>query len=202
MEELLQRILKTVKNTPQAQIRESELGKWIDQWFLQDSTMAALLFSNQNDALKKSMLEFKLSDLWANDQFTNSIPKAESTIQDSKNVVHGSDIKAGGNIHIGDIHVHLPGNPPAASNEAPPDAAQLQDFRNLIGQARTSEVFEPLQIYLEKNAPHQLNELLILKTRWYDLGRNERLGILSRHDANLERNQINMGLLELLSPRK
>jgi hypothetical protein len=59
-------------------------------------------------------------------------------------------------------------------------------------------VFKKLLVYTEQHATHLQLEVNTLSARWEDLGRNERLGIISRGEANTERNQINSGLLDLL----
>lgn len=194
--------------------------QWIRSWFLKDDPIStAIVTAPGNEAAKKIIIEQKLPVLLENEQFKKEMAEklADFKTQETtmKNVITGSTItvggnfrvgdehiQAGGNVHVGDIHYH--GIPPAntSTGNTSPDPEIARNLRSLIASARTGEVFKKLLAYTEQHAAHLHIEVNTLSARWEDLGRNERLGIISRSEANLERNQINSGLLDLIGRLK
>ncbi|MDX2280982.1 MAG: hypothetical protein NW218_15450 [Saprospiraceae bacterium] len=190
--------------------------QWIRSWFLKDDPIStAIVTAPGNEAAKKIIIEQKLPVLLENEQFKKEMAEklADFKTQETtmKNVITGSTItvggnfrlgdehiQAGGNVHVGDIHYH--GIPPTntTTGKSSPDPEIARNLRSLIASARTGEVFKKLLDYTEQHATHLQLEVNTLSARWEDLGRNERLGIISRGEANMERNQINSGLLDLL----
>lgn len=73
----------------------------------------------------------------------------------------------------------------------------LQTIRDLIVAGRLAEALEQLRTLLE-NSP-QKNEALHLSSRFAQLERENRMGILDTREAMITRNQITAGLLDLLS---
>lgn len=72
-----------------------------------------------------------------------------------------------------------------------------EQVRQLI---RTDDLPEALRFLQEllKNSP-KLNEVLLQSARLSDIGRQIRLGLVDFNQANLTKNQIRVGLLELLA---
>jgi hypothetical protein len=194
--------------------------QWIRGWFLKDDPIStAIVTAPGNEAAKKIIIEQKLPGLLENEQFKKEMAEklADFKTQETtmKNVITGSTItvggnfrlgdehiQAGGNVHVGDIHYH--GIPPVntTTGNSSPDPEIAHNLRSLIASARTGEVFKKLLVYTEQHASHLQLEVNTLSARWEDLGRNERLGIISRGEANMERNQINSGLLDLIGRLK
>ena len=200
--------------------------QWIRSWFLIDDPVSgAILDMPGNETVKQVIVDQKLPKLLENEQFKKELneriaalsaekDRIHQEIITQKNVVNNSSINAGGNVIIGDKNTQAGGNiyygdiihnygstPASTPNQTSPihiSPEVVREWRTLVASARTGEVFKKLLPYIEQNAEHLQMEVHTLSARWEDLGRNERLGILSRGEANLERNQINMGLLDIL----
>lgn len=125
----------------------------------------------------------------------------DSTLKAGGDFRLGDDIvRAGGNVHVGDVNYYggVPGKPASA--------AEASDFkksiRSLIAANRAEEALPQIIDYIEMNAPHFLDDVLLLSGRWDTLARKERTGVLSNADANLERNQIVSALLGVVGKLK
>lgn len=122
-----------------------------------------------------------------------------STIKAGGNFTLGNDnVQASGNVHIGDVHFHgtsAPQRKPEGQNATSP---LVKTMRDLIASGRTDEVFPKLLDYTEEFTPHLISDSIQLSGRWESLKRQERVGVLSHSEANLERNKVNNALLDLM----
>ncbi len=73
----------------------------------------------------------------------------------------------------------------------------VQQIRNFIAKDQLGEALKQLQLLL-KDSP-RLNEAILQSGRFADIQQQIRMGIISTEDANLTKNQIRTGLLNLLS---
>lgn len=115
--------------------------------------------------------------------------KNKTEISDSKNVVQGSNIQAGGNVHIGDAHYHYHQKPPEEVH------ADLEEIRSLISRNRMEEAIKGLWAIAKAKGRH--TEVEMLSNQWEDLQKQSRLGIVSYDQSTVRRNQIVHGLLEI-----
>ena len=72
---------------------------------------------------------------------------------------------------------------------------EIERIEKLIGSAKLKNAIEAL---LKMNTEHR-GEILGLKTQLSALEKKERQGIIGNSEANLERNQITVSLLNVLS---
>lgn len=122
-------------------------------------------------------------------------PQSSVTVTNSKNVIVGGNFTVAGNFHLGDsvIHEATGAKPPAASHEF------TRSIQEMISKGRANEAIEQLVSYTSASAPGLKQDMVLLSDRWNQLARKTRLGLISNSEANLERNQIVAGVLELLN---
>ena len=113
-----------------------------------------------------------------------------------KNVIEGSSIHAGGNVHIGDIIYHKEHQP----EKSPPSTSKFKkEVQSLIGKARTGKAIELVLKTLDEVDDDSYQQALILSSRWQELKKKEGLGIIDAAEAGVERNKINVALLQLVN---
>ena len=159
----------------------------------------------------KNAVDHSAADVQGNIKIGDKNP-LPGEVYDQKNTVKGSTLKAGGdmhigdeilqaggNIHFGDIHYHAPVSAAGhTQSSSTPPAPVAKDLRALIAAARTGDAIAQLVQYAEQHAPELANEVLLISTRWENLKRRERMGVLSYSEVNVERNQVNNALLGLI----
>ncbi len=91
-------------------------------------------------------------------------------------------------------------NPPQHSN--PPihneSTSIEQQVRNFIGRGKTKDALDKLLEYTETLDSDKHSELLLLSGRWSSIERQERLGLMTYSEVQMERNRINASLLAVL----
>lgn len=122
-------------------------------------------------------------------------PQSSVTVTNSKNVIVGGNFTVGGNFHLGDsvINEAKGATPSAASSEF------IKSIQGLVAKGRANEAIEQLVSYTAASAPGLKQDVVLLSDRWNQLARKTRLGLISNAEANLERNQIVAGVLEVLN---
>lgn len=73
-----------------------------------------------------------------------------------------------------------------------------QQIRNLVSKGKTKEAIENLIEYTVNNNPDKNQEALLLSSRWNGAERQDRLGLMSYSEIQMERNRINASLLAIL----
>jgi hypothetical protein len=124
---------------------------------------------------------------------------------DQKNVVKGSNIKAGGDFRLGDdvnttinhITHNYSGNP-SAHGKSPTISSLKAELQQLIRQAKTGMAIERFLDASEKIDADLHAEILQLSGQFNYMERKERMGTASTSEINLERNKINSALVELM----
>lgn len=113
-------------------------------------------------------------------------------ISDSKNVISGSEIK-GQNVHIGDIvHHHS-----AAAPEGRKKTAYAIAVRKLVSKGNLKGALNALaDVFGDDDAA--TDQVHLLNSRLSNLNKENRMGLLSFSEANLQRNKITNSILELL----
>ncbi|PHN02321.1 hypothetical protein [Flavilitoribacter nigricans] len=118
----------------------------------------------------------------------------------NKNTVSNSNIKAGGNVHIGDIvniHQHISDPAPEPPKSPSEVSSMIQDLRNQVGRGKIKQVLEKM-LELSQDDQDQQNTVILLSQRWNSLKREERMGVIGRSDASVTNNRITMSILDLL----
>ncbi len=125
-------------------------------------------------------------------------------VQNSKNVVQNSNLTAGGNIHIGDNNsnnYYSNTDSRSGQKDNPPGTdmkGQAQKMQQLVASGNTGEAIKLLVSLTTSGDRATHLEALNLSERWEGLARKLRLGAIRNDDANIERNQIVNGLLDLI----
>lgn len=206
------------KKFPQEFITESV--RWVRSWFLTDDPKTeAKLTSDKSKDYKAGVVESKLEDLLENPQFkreleaklteyerhaaaVSSISNRTATIENSQISTGGGSIhQAGGNIHI--VHNYAP--PPTGESVKPVvpftkptvSAGEKESLRRLVGANETKTVIGRLDA-LSLGHEEFRKMVLVQSAKWDALRREEMLGISSRSDIALERNNIVLALLDLI----
>lgn len=95
-------------------------------------------------------------------------------------------------------------NPPSTSVNTKPTVnhneslSPPQQIRNLVSKGKTKDAIEQLIEYTANNDPDKNHEALLLSSRWNGAERQERLGLMSYGEIQMERNRINASLLAIL----
>lgn len=102
---------EAVRKFPQDFVTAS--AEWIRSWFLKDDPVTSVILEDQQQAapVKQAVLAAKLKSLEGNEQFQQELAQHLQTyhtlINRSKNIIgDGAEVKAGGNITIGDTGTH------------------------------------------------------------------------------------------------
>ncbi len=117
--------------------------------------------------------------------------------QNNKNTLQNSNIQAGGNVHIGDVHQYGQNSPlvPPADN----DVEQfIETLQNLVARGKSKEAIPKLCLFTKANNTGLYEPALHLSDRWKDFERRSLMGMLSHSDQNLERSQLTATLLGLI----
>lgn len=77
-----------------------------------------------------------------------------------------------------------------------------ENIRELIARNKLSEALDLIQSWAAKNDPSLENDAILLSSRLSSVQRNERMGIMSFDQVNLERNRITHALIDLASQIK
>jgi len=82
------------------------------------------------------------------------------------------------------------------SDEKPPESVVAREAKDLIRKGKTDEAFDKLLRFIKEDADLH-NDALLQASRWNELKKQERRGVISSADAGTERNKILYALLEI-----
>ncbi len=117
--------------------------------------------------------------------------------KNNKNAISGSNIKAGRNIIIGDIHLHENrGVKPKPNKDEVSNI--LKKLEKLLSIGKVREGIASLADFSENQDQDIYKDALSLLGRWEAMSRKEQRGTLSASELTLERNQISSHFLDLL----
>jgi len=117
--------------------------------------------------------------------------------KNNKNAISGSNIKAGRNILIGDIHLHEHHGvkPKLVRDEV---SNTLKELEKLLSNGKVWKAIACLADFSENQDQDIYKDVLLLSGRWEAMSRKEQRGTLSVSELTLERNQISSHFLDLL----
>lgn len=173
--------------------------QWARDWFLQDDPhMVSVIASPAPAQEKHSAVAAKLERLRQKSLFDQQLQQQLEAynlqVQAVKNTMLHSNIHAGGNVIIGDVHHH---HAEAAIN-APTQSHPAAQLQRLIGSGELGKAIAELAVYAEKNHSDLHQEILQLSGRWETLQRNIRMGVLSTDEATVERNRVSALMLQMI----
>jgi nucleoside phosphorylase len=113
-------------------------------------------------------------------------------VDNARNVIVGSNISVGGNLHIGDVVQSQKGSGFSS-------ATTIEQF---IQRGQLEKALEILQIALRQSAPTYHQEGIALSERFEQLSKKRRMGLISNSEQTQERNQIVAAVLELAGKLK
>ncbi len=117
----------------------------------------------------------------------------------NKNTLHNNDIKAGGNVHIGDIIYQQSGKTgqlTGAFNGSIEEFVEV--LHELVSRGKTKEAIPKLRQFTKTNNPMLHPAVLQLSDRWEAFERKSLMGRLSNSEQTVERAQITGDLLDLI----
>ncbi len=118
-------------------------------------------------------------------------------IKDSKNTISNSSIKAGGNVHIGDI-INIQQAQQSDSGTDLDKNEVVENIQKLIMENRISEALKEM-LNITKGMRGTLPDHTILLTQqWNSLQSDRRVQMISESDATVRANRIIYGLSELV----
>ena len=117
--------------------------------------------------------------------------------KNNKNAISGSNIRAGGNILIGDVHLHEHHGIKPESNKDEV-SNPFKKLEKLLSTGKVREAIRGLADFSENQDPEICKDALLLSSRWEAMSRKEQRGTLSAGELTLERNQISSHFLDLL----
>lgn len=79
------------------------------------------------------------------------------------------------------------------------DLTFLNQLKISLSENETDTVIEQLTTYLVNDETELLDELISHKSRWLDVNKQQRLGVLAMDDFNVARNQITFALIGFIS---
>lgn len=92
-------------------------------------------------------------------------------------------------------------NEPESEADEGADGGRLkalkEQVKQLIGRANTKQAIELLEQAIGRSS-NRLNELILIQSRFNNLERNDRLGIINQDESAVERNQLTYQLLSLI----
>jgi hypothetical protein len=92
-----------------------------------------------------------------------------------------------------------PPPPPPPTMNAEERATLKKEVQNFVASGRTDQAFQRLKEPIDTYFPDLNTELLTLSSRWEQLKRQERMGMIGFNEATPERNKINAGILGFVS---
>lgn len=141
------------------------------------------------------------------------------SVVNSKNVIAGGTISAGGDFRLGDtttyhgpseqvgrdkmeVHHHYGNTIPIYKHSHEPRLPLPPDIKNalqdMISKGRPEQALDKLSLFAKENPGTFQQDILALSERWQDLSNKTRRGIISHDNAVLERNQIVNSLIQLI----
>lgn len=122
---------------------------------------------------------------------------SEKKFSNNKNSIVDSEIKAGGNVHIGDIHYHQ-AKPENDQVEKGGDSLDSEALKKLIAKNRIKEVLDTLEAYTNKKDKNLNMEIIAQQRKWTDLKSKSRMGVISNEEAGMIQNRICFALLNII----
>ncbi len=120
----------------------------------------------------------------------------------NKNVIKGSKINVGGNLHLGDIvNINELSAAPKEEEEAevPPISSTLiENIRQLIVDNKVKESLEQLLIHTKAHDQDLYNMVVLHAQRWNKLKNDQAKGVIEQSDASVISNRIVNNLLGIL----
>jgi len=128
---------------------------------------------------------------------------------DEKNIIKGSTIKAGGDFRLGDevitgnkqvniTHNHYTASTQSGDATAAPVPSLPAELKILLAKEKTTEVIDRL-LDLSEGKDKDLNQtVLLLSARYTRIKSQEDKGVITVADAGIERNKINVSLVNLI----
>lgn len=89
-------------------------------------------------------------------------------------------------------------NASAGSNDLSTTIFTKTHIRDLISRGKTKDALQSMLTHTEGRDTELHNALTVLSSRFNELERSSRLGIVSNEESRLERNRVNMSLLSIL----
>jgi hypothetical protein len=134
----------------------------------------------------------------------NTGVNAASGNYDEKNVIKGSKIKVGGDFRLGDdlvqgnkTEVHNHYHAPLPAKNAPV-LVEKATLHKLLRENKLGEVINRLLERTDGNDNTLYSTVSLLSARFYQINSEEQLGTAYKSDANVERNKIRNGLIQVI----
>lgn len=110
-----------------------------------------------------------------------------------KNTIKNSEIKAGGNVHIGDIHYH--NTPPKAESSS---SNAIEQIKMHLASNETKEAIECLQEWA-KGDSKKMQYAIMYAAQWKGVKNDKDLGIIGNENATVAINSLRSRMLSYLS---
>jgi hypothetical protein len=172
--------------------------------FIQELTERLAAFDKQISRLKNAVSDADIEV--QGDVHIGDKGNATGEHYDEKNVIKGSNIKAGGDFRLGDdvvtgnqnvqiMHNYF-GGAKGTEKALPQHQNKKSELKALLTKEKTADVIEELLDQTEGSDEN--NTVLLLSARLNRVNSQEHRGVITNSEAGIERNKINASLSSLI----